>query len=214
MTSFDVTLKNRLNAILGASTRFWPGKKPKLDDYYEAYLWAETLIVADEQKWQIKYINAGPSNDQFTFRMGPGLITSSGYTYAEISKGSRGGELHIGVRVHGGSGTLHEFDVLGLDQSYRARSGAGQPMQSEVKFHIEAKFHSSDLSLGIGRAIVGLGADCPNIEPFLVAKNKASSTVRPLIKHFGGHFVEQVFPGESGIDPYFRNCVRAALRRW
>lgn len=214
MTSLDAALKNQLNAILGASAQFWPGKKPKLDDYYEAYLWAETLFVADEEKWQIKYINAGPSNDQFTFRMGPGLITSSGYTYAEISKGSRGGELHIGVRVRGSSGTLHEFDVLGLDQSYRTGSGVDQPMQNEVKLHIEAKFHKSDLSLGVGRAIVGLGADCPNIEPFLVAKNRASSTVRPLIKHFGGHFVEQVFPGESGVDPYFRTCVRAALRRW
>lgn len=214
MTSFDAVLKSRLKTVLGGSAKFWPNKKPKLDDYYEAYLWAETLFVADEQNWQINFVNAGPSNDQFTFRMGPGLITSGGYTYAEISDGNRGGELHIGVRVHGNSGTLHEFDVLGLDKNYRAHSRSGQPMQGDVKLHIEAKFHKSDLSLGVARAIVGLGADCPYINPFLVAKNSASSTVRPLIKHFGGHFVEQVFPNGSGVEPYFRNCVRAALRVW
>ncbi|MBJ6988964.1 hypothetical protein [Devosia sp. MC521] len=208
------TLKNQLSSVLGHSSQFWPGKKPKLDDYYEAYLWAETIDVARVNLWSVKFINAGPSNDHFTFRMGPGLITNGTYTYALISKGSKAGELHIGVRVMGVSATLHEFDVLGLDQSYRSRPAHAQPDFSDVRFHIEAKFHKSDLSLGIGRGIVGLGQDCPGIEPFLVAKNEASPAVRPLVKHHGGHVVEHVFPGGPGVSPYFRNCVTAALDRW
>ena len=214
MTSDRSTLQNRLATILGASARFWPGRSPKLDDYYEAYLWAETISVARMEGWVVNFVGAGPTNDQFTFRMGPGLITSPGYSYAEISKGSQAGELHIGVRVRGDSGTLHEFDVLGLDTAFRARSVAGQPSHTDVKLHIEAKFHKADLSLGVGRAIVGLGVDCPNIEPFLVAKNEASPKVRPLIKHHKGHFVLRVFPGDSGIAPYFQNCIKAALERW
>lgn len=214
MISDLIALKGELNAVLGASAQYWPNKTPKLDDYYEAYLWAETIAVARSEGWSVAFANVGPAGNQFDFRMGPGLLTAGRYSYAIISMGGITGELHIGVRVIGDSATLHEFDVLGLDQAYRNRSATGEPQHSEVRLHIEAKFHKSDISLGIGRGLVGLGADCPNIEPFLVAKNAGSPTVRTLIKHHGGHFVENVFPGKSGVDPYFRTCIRAALRRW
>lgn len=214
MISDLTALKGELNAILGASAQFWPNKSPKLDDYYEAYLWAETIDVARSEQWTVTFANVGPAGTQFDFRMGPGLLSAGTYSYAIISKGSKAGELHVGVRVIGDSTTLHEFDVLGLDQAYRDRGATGEPHHSDVRLHIEAKFHKSDISLGIGRALVGLGADCAEIEPFLVAKNAGSPTVRTLIKHHGGHFVENVFPGKSGVDPYFRTCIRAALRRW
>ena len=208
------TLTAQMQAQLGAAAQFWPGKTPKLDDMYEAYLWSETIDVARNLGWTVAFVNAGAANDTFTFRRGPGLITSSTpYTYAEISNGGSAGELHVGIRVSGRSTTLHEFDVLGLDQSYRRHGGSVQPSYGDVRLHIEAKFHASDLSLGVGRALVGLGLDCPGIEPFLVARNEGSATLRPFIKHYLGHFVHKAFPGDTGVA-YFRTCIAAALKKW
>lgn len=207
------SLEHELRSILGPASKFWPGSNAKLDDYYEVYLWAETVKVAIAEGWATTLVNAGPRDDEFIFRKGPGLINSGNYSYVKIEKGKKAGELHVGVRIKGASSILHEFDILGIDQGYRQSGATGQPTYSDVKLHIEAKFHASDLTLGIARSIVGLGTDCPGVEPFLVSKNTASRSVRPLIKHYGGHFVDRVFPGETG-GAYFQTCVKAALMKW
>ena len=211
-----VTLLKELTGLLGATAKLWPtGKGPQLDDLYEAYLWAETLRVAKAEGWKLTLQNAGASNDQFTFRKGPGLLTSSKrYTHARLRKDKRRGELHIGIRVCGVSNILHEFDVVAFDAAALATLASGQqPDHSTVRFHIEAKFHSGDLSLGIARGIVGLGVDCPAIEPFLVSRGLGSESVRPLIKAYGGHYVHGMFPSDTG-GPFFETCVKAALGKW
>ncbi|EGD58009.1 hypothetical protein Y88_3339 [Novosphingobium nitrogenifigens DSM 19370] len=212
-----LALIRQLTNLIGASSSFWPNSKaPQLDDLYEAYLWAETVGIAKTEGWQVDFVNAGSQKNQFTFRKGPGLLTSPvAYTYATLTDGRRSGELHIGIRIRGDSSTLHEFDVVALDAHgvAAARAGAKQPGHSTVRLHVEAKFHKGDLSLGVARGIVGLGADCPSIEPFLVSKALGSPSLRPLIKSHGGHYVDRMFPGDSGI-PYFATCVKAALGRW
>lgn len=211
------TLMSQLGGLLGASATFWPhGKPPHLDDLYEVYLWAETVAVAKSEGWTVDFVNAGAHKTQFTFRKGPGLLTSSvPYTYATLTDGRRSGELHIGIRIAGNSATLHEFDVVALASTaaFAARSTRTQPNQASVRFHIEAKFHKGDLSLGVARGIIGLGVDCPNVEPFLVSKALGSPSLRPLIKYHKGHYVDRMFPGSSG-PPYFVTCAKAALGRW
>ncbi len=211
------TLIGQLTSLLGASSTFWPhSKAPQLDDLYEVYLWAESIGIAKAAGWQVDFVNAGTRKNEFTFRKGPGLLTSSvPYTYATLTDGRRSGELHIGIRIWGSSSTLHEFDVVALDApgASAARATANQPDHWTVRLHVEAKFHKGDLSLGIARGIVGLGADCPSIEPFLVSKALGSPSLRPLIKAHGGHYVDRMFPGDSGT-PYFATCVKAALGRW
>ena len=72
------TLLGQLKGLLGASAAFWPnGKSPQLDDLYEVYLWAETISVARLAGRQVDFMNAGAYKTEFTFRKGPGLLTSS-----------------------------------------------------------------------------------------------------------------------------------------
>ena len=216
MTSL-ADLETQLRALLGASAQFYPGKMAALNDYYEAYLWAETVDVARANSWTVNYVNAGPAGNEFTFRRGPGLLTSkTKYTYATLSDGgNRKGELHVGVRVIGKSGVLHEFDVVALKEPdvTLARHGGYQPRQQATRLHIEAKFHTADLSLGVARSIVGLQADCPAVHGFLVSRGKGSSTLRQLIKHYGGTYVHNAVPSGTGV-PYLRNCLGAALAMW
>lgn len=210
-------LTTELRALLGASAKFWPGKTPKLDDYYEAYLWAETVDAARRKGWIVRFVNTGTSNDEFRFRMGPGIFNSPiAYTYANFSVGvEHRGELHIGIRIQGDSGVLHEFDVVGIDhhQARIARLTDSHPHHGTTRLHIEAKFHKSDLTLGVGRAIVGLKSDCPSIHPFLVSRAEGSDTIRTLIKHYGGTYVHNGFPTDTGIG-FLRNCLGAALIAW
>jgi hypothetical protein len=210
-------LEKQLRALMGASTKFYPYRKPQLDDYYEAYLWAETIHAAQAELWRVDFVNAGAAKDEFTFRMGPGLLTSKAtYTYATLwDQGFRYGELHIGIRVRGESGVLHEFDVVALNrrEAALARTAGQEPTHGATRLHIEAKFHRNDLSLGVGRGIVGLRMDCPTVHAFLVSRAKGSDTLRRLIKHHGGTYVHNVFPTNTGVG-YLRSCLAAALARW
>lgn len=81
------------------------------------------------------------------------------------------------------------------------------------RIHVEAKFHQGDLRLGIGCGIVGLGADCPSLEPFPKSKALGSVSIRPQIKAHGGHYVNRMFPGDSGM-PCLHTCGWAVLGRW
>ena len=151
-------LEKQLKSLLAASAKFYPGKKAQVNDYYEAYLWAEMVSVARANLWTVSYVNAGSSHDEFNFRMGPGKLTSTTkYTFATLAD-SRGrkGELHVGVRVQGNSGVLHEFDVVAFNE-YEvaiARLKGLQPDHGATRLHVEAKFHTSDLSLGVAAALL------------------------------------------------------------
>ncbi|WP_380782770.1 hypothetical protein [Sphingomonas sp. R86520] len=212
-------LETALKAMLGASAKFWPSPKdnPKLDDYYEAYLWAETVQAARGAGWTVLFLNAGAASNEFKFRMGPGIFKSATpFTFARFKAGVIDkGELHIGIRVKGNSGVLHEFDVLGIDQHHAtlSRQQGTHPHHSGTRLHVEAKFHKADLSLGVGRAIVGLKCDCPSIHPFLVSRAEGAKTIRTLIKHYGGTYVHNAFPTDTGIG-YLRSCLQAAVVTW
>lgn len=214
--SSKTDLLNELHTLMGTSTQFWKGTAGKADDFYEVYLWAMALEVAQNEGWTVTYKNAGPSNNDFVFRRGPGYFTSTKtYSYAELKKGDREGELHIGIRVRGESGVLHEFDVVALDvaELNRLRVTKGQPDQIGVRLHIEAKLHKNDLSLGLGRELIGLGLDCPAIHPMLISKADGSPNIRPLVKHHHGTYVSHVYPKDTGL-PYIRRCLKYALAAW
>lgn len=219
MKTTAADLENELKALLGASAKFWPqpADNPRTDDYYEAYLWAETVEAARLKGWTVEYHHAGPAGDRFKFRMGPGVFNSPAkFTFARFKwRTTNKGELHIGVRIQGRSGVLHEFDVVGIDQTAAmvARLKKLHPNHSATRFHVEAKFHKADLTLGVGRAIVGLKADCPSIRPMLVSRAQGADTIRALISAYGGVYVHNAFPTDTGIG-ILRNCLAAALTRW
>lgn len=214
--SSKTDLLNELHTLMGTSSQFWKGKTGKADDFYEVYLWVLALEVARNKGWTVTYKNAGPSNNDFVFRRGPGLFTSAtAYSYAELKKETREGELHIGIRVRGVSGVLHEFDLVGLDitELERLRLTKGQPDQTGVRLHIEAKLHNNDLSLGVGRELVGLGLDCPAIHPMLISKAEGSPNIRQLVKYYRGTYVNHVYPRDTGL-PYIRFCLERAFEAW
>src|SRR6185295_3159892 len=98
---------------------------------------------------------------QLLFRTGPGQIYSrvQPYTHGVLLFRNRPAlELHIGVRVEGQSGVLHECDVLVLPraeaQSCRALRVA--PRSSKAQIAIEAKFYATPLGVDLGRSFMGL----------------------------------------------------------
>jgi len=210
-------LEKKLKSLLGASAKFYPGRIAQVNDYYEAYLWAEMVDVARNNSWTVSYSHAGPADDQFKFRMGPGLLTSATeFTHANLTNvNGLAGELHLGLRVEGESGVLHEFDLVALreHEAIFDRIAGRQPSQFVVRLHVEAKFHTNDLSLGVARGIVGLQADCPSIHGFLVSRGKGSPMLRKLLKYHGATYVHNAVPNGTGA-PYLRNCFEAALAAW
>lgn len=217
-TTTQADLEKQLKKLLGASAKFYPKKTAQVNDYYEAYLWAEMVGAARAAHWSVSFVNAGPTNDEFTFRLGPGKFTSkTKYTYATLVDPLRlrKGELHIGVRVEGLSGVLHEFDVVAFNdrEITQVRQSGKQPDHDATRFHIEAKFHKADLSLGVARGIVGLQTDCPSVHGFLVSRGNGSSTIRQLLKHYRATYVHNAIPKETGV-PYLRSCLASALATW
>lgn len=186
-----------------------------VNDAYEGYLWSEVIRIAKAESppWRITYQNAGPTNSDFVFRRSPGSIYSNrNYTYAELARGAKKLELHLGIKILGQSGVAHEFDVVLLTKGAAdvARTLRRDPERNGVRLHIEAKFYNSELSLGIARSLVGLAKEC-DVKAHLVSPGSAPDSVRALLRHYKSVYLHDVAPGRPGPS-YLESCVQAALR--
>ena len=205
-----------LASLLGRRTKLGYDANSAIDDVYEGYLWSEVIRVAQAQTppWTVSFKNAGPSGQDFLFRNAPGVIYSNTqFTYAELARGPKVLELHIGVRVLGASNVPHEFDVLLLCKNAAANARAlGQnPRSGSVVMHLEGKFFSGNLSLDVARSIVGLHSDCA-VKAHLVSRKGGTGSIRTLLKYHNCTYVHSVFPGDSG-PAFLEKCIAAALAR-
>ena len=125
-----------------------------------------------------------PTN-KFVFRTSPGYIWSDThpYTFALIEfPDVEPLEAHVGVRVSGKSGVLHEFDVCVIRRSeaQTSRRERVHPRHSKVLIGVECKFYTSALNLGLARSFIGLGVDMTAKSTFFVTNSSSQSVERLL----------------------------------
>lgn len=193
-------------------------------DVYEGYVLALLLQAADAEKWTAE-LRDGSDNPttHAVFRMGPGRLHSGNFTHVRLTKpGKVDLEAHIGVKVRGASSIAHEFDLLLLPSAVAAtcRRTNRDPFCADVVAHAEVKYYGGDLSLPVGRAVVGLAVDCGMTAPFpskgrsVLVTNQNGPTVETLVQHFGVTFRFLIKPSNTfglyHLVQRFRAMLKAA----
>ncbi|WP_167621969.1 hypothetical protein [Paracoccus sp. AK26] len=149
------------------------------------------------------------------------------FTHVHLTKSGKADlEAHIGVKVIGKAphvftlkkkpaNVLHEFDLLVLSSAAAdtCRLLGTDPVHGSVIAHAEAKFYGGNLPLPLGRAVVGLAAECDLAKKSVLVTNRNGATVQDLIKYYEVEFRFLVTPsgkGEHHLVSLFEHFLKAA----
>lgn len=177
-----------ITAILGPAISVSPIAASSLNDIFEAYVLTLVIRAARDEGAMVNYINRdGTVATSMLFRTSPGFIYSSAknYTHAVITFPDKPSlEAHIGVKVAGKSGVLHELDVAVMEraEAENCRRNSVSPRSNKVLVGVECKFYASSLQLHLARGFVGLVNDLSVKSPFFVT-NTSSASVEKLLSH-------------------------------
>lgn len=205
-------------AGLSAATTLGYDSSSAAHDVYEGYMLTLLLRAAANEHWRWDLRDrSGTVKTHAVFRRGPGRLPLGGFTHAHLTKtGKADLEAHIGVKVRGSSGVLHEFDLLVLPSSKAASCRLHQhdPTRGDVVLHAEAKYYGGDLPLPLGRAVVGLTVDCDLFGKSVLVTNQNGPMVEKLINNFQTAFRFLIKPsnaiGEYHLIRLFETFLRAA----
>lgn len=198
-------------------------------DIYEGYVLSLFLEAATNEGWTFDlHDNAGNPATHAVFRLGPGRLPSGNFTHVHLSKpGKQSLEAHIGVKVVGtapkgvsrqtkSGHLLHEFDLLVLKSTTASacRAADADPQHAATVVHAEAKYYGGNLSLPVGRAVVGLAVECDLKDKSVLVTNQNGLTVQDLVQHYGIAFRFLVKPsnpkGEYHLIQKFGQLLQAA----
>jgi hypothetical protein len=174
-------------------------------DLFEGYVWSMVVEAAQAEGAVVVFKDVlGNAASSFHFRTSPGYIYSKAhpYTHAELTFPDKPPlEAHVGVRVSGKSGVLHECDVAVVMKAEAdlCRSANLSPRSARVKLSAECKFYSTDVPLGMARGFVGLTADLTTTDRFFVV-NTGSDSVERLLTHLRREWDHQIIPGSNTVD--------------
>lgn len=224
----STSLLTDIEAALGTAVALGYAKKAKQHDLYEAYALTLLLEAADNTGWS--WMLQDGWGNQITspvFRMGPGRLTSSGFTFARLSKaGKQPLEAHLGVKVAGtalvrksaatpSGRLLHEFDLLVLEASNAdtCRAANVDPDYSMVVIHGEMKYYQGNLSLPLGRASVGMSIECVLDGRSVLVTNRLGLTVQDLVEHHRICFRFRVKPSDKTAEYHLRTWFEGMLHQ-
>lgn len=182
------------------------------NDLYEGFVFSILVRAAESAGGDVRYLNQEEAAaTELVFRTSPGMIhsTKHDYTHAEITfPDCPPLEAHIGIRVEGRSGVLHECDVLVLPRSEAraARSRKVAPRGSTILIAVECKYYTSPIGIALGREFQGLHADASTKEPRFVS-NLCSKNVERYLTHLGREWNSLVVPSSvpaSDLESAFR----------
>lgn len=190
------------------------------DDLYEAYIFSLVIEAARaEGAAHIEFKsrnNASPTS--FVFRTSPGYLNSSAkdYGYAEIEfTGKPILEAHLGVRIEGHSEVLHECDICVLLKSEaelcRLSPMRIAPRSKTVIIAVEAKYYTTDLSLNLGRAFLGLVSDSSAEKSYFVV-NRNSDSIEKLLTHKKKYWEHKIIPQNRNEVNRLRSMFQVAFR--
>lgn len=206
-----------IRAELGAAVPPSLSHSSAASDLFEGYVLMVLIQAAQAEGATVDYFQPdGSPAQQFTFRTSPGYLWSDTqpYTYARLSfPGKENLEAHVGVRIAGKSGVLHEFDVCVVRESEAdtARQNRVHPRSSKTLIGVECKFYTTGLGLGLARAFIGLGSDVSTKHTFFVT-NTESSSVERLLTARGYAWANRLFPQSSVDVERLRNEFQTAFK--
>lgn len=222
------SLLSRVQAAFGSAGTLGYNSSTAAHDIYEGYVLTLLLWAAKHDGWNLQCRDGGGKpTTRVVFRLGPGRLPTGNFTHVHLSKpGKVDLEAHIGVKVIGkapyvatlkkrSTNVVHEFDLLVLPSSAAAlcRSRGTDPDHGSVVVHAEAKFYGGNLPLPLGRAVVGLAAECDLGNKSVLVTNRMGTTVQDLVQHYDVQFRFFVTPfgkGESHLISLFKRFLRAA----
>ena len=221
-------LLSAVQAAFGSAITLGYNSSSAAHDIYEGYILTLFLRAAKNEGWtmQTRDGNGNPTSN-VVFRLGPGRLPSGNFTHIYLTKPRKMNlEAHIGVKVTGkapyaatlkkkSANVAHEFDLLVLtsDDADVCRRFDSDPAHVSVVAHAEAKFYGGNLPLSLGRAVVGLSAECDLANRSALVTNRNGASVEDLIKHYGIGFRYRVTPagkGESHVISLFERILRSA----
>lgn len=215
------TLLAEIRTALGAATTPSLTSASATNDVYEAYLFALILEAARAEGAAVRLecINGGAPNP-FIFRTSPGYLNSRtrnyGFGVIEFAR-CPVLEAHVGVRVSGHSGVLHECDisVLFQDEAEVCRTNQDHvaPRSHRIVIAVEAKFYTTDLALHLGRGFLGLVRDTSAHNTFFVINRDARSVER-LLAHKRQQWENRVLPTEPTSLGRLRGALQKAFHNF
>lgn len=191
----------------------------KESDLYEAallYIAVEAAHAAGGNS-MITY-DGRTATTQVRFRCSPGNLWAPDFTYVRVlfPEIRETIEIHLGVKVAGGSGVAHECDVAILErgEADRSRRSNVHPKQSKLIAAIEAKNYSTSPELGIGRGFIGLSTEMPKADCNLVFPAKGRDNIMKLIaKRKSGSCFDEVTPASPAAER-LRSYLETVIRNW
>lgn len=225
----STSLLGAVQAALGAATTLGYTASTAAHDVYEGYILSLLLEAAGNEHWTwaLRDNSANPTNHA-VFRLAPGRLPAGNFTHVLLSKpGKQPLEAHIGIKVVGtalrgvsrktkSGRLLHEFDLLVLPSTIAGacRVADTDPAHAATVIHAEAKYYGGDLSLPVGRAVVGLAVECGLKDKSVLVTNQNGMTVQDLVEHYGVAFRFLIKPsnliGEYHLVQRFQALLRAA----
>ena len=172
-----------------------------LDNIYEVYLFSLILKAAQNEGASVNLINQNNLNPTVLhFRASPGFISSDrhDYSFAEILFSNKPIlEAHVSIRVSGHSHVLHECDICILYKSEadfcRRSIDRVAPRSSKMLINIEAKYYTTSVTLGLGRAFLGLTTDFSSSNSFFIT-NTSSNSIESLLSHKKKKWEHNILP--------------------
>ena len=187
-----------IQAVLGTTPASLNQSSPG-SDLYELYVFSLALTAARDLGAIISFEDVhGNAPTVFVARTSPGYIYSDEQPYCHaVIRLPRCPtlEAHLGIRVEGASGVLHECDVAVVLQTeaITCRQGNVQPRQAQVILAAECKFYTVPLPLGLARGFVGLTTDLPGRDRYFVF-NSTSSNIERFLSVRTRHWERSVRP--------------------
>jgi hypothetical protein len=187
-------------------------------DVYEGYAFALVIQAAVAAGGRVHYEDRhGAQVSNLVFRTSPGMLYSTAhpYTHAVIRfRGCPPLEAHVGVRVQGRSGVLHECDVLVLSmaEAELSRSRLVAPRGTRSLIAIECKYYAGHLSLHLARGFHGLHADLGVKNPYFIA-NLHTQRIERYLTTLGRNWENGVIPN-SREATFFVGQLREAFKKY
>lgn len=186
--TINTDLLAAIQGTLGATVTPSLTSTSATSDIFEAYIFSLVLDAARIEGASIYFQDVlGNIPNTFIFRTSPGYIfsTTQTYTHAIINfPGKPLLEAHVGIRVSGSSGVLHECDIAVLYQTeaVTCRTNRVSPRSTRLILGIECKFYTNNIPLGQARAFMGLKSDLASQDCYFVINTSSDSAEKLLAK--------------------------------
>lgn len=218
----DLVINALTGAALGSGVSSAYDDKAKANDYFEAFIFTTLLEEAVANAWAVTIVDtAGAEQQELLLRAAPGSFENptQPYTHAVLSRrGAFDLEAHVGVKVRGASGVLHEADLLLLPRAVAesCREDDQAPEVRQCTGLFEAKFiEARSVPLGYGRGLLGLDCDMLQLPRVALVTTRPSDSVDALLRSWSIAHVGEVLPRAGVIDDdELREFLSEVLAWW